>query len=315
MKIRKEVKMGLFAIAIIAVAYWGINFLKGIDILSSNNEYYAYYEKSENIEVSSQILIRGIKVGSVIGIEMNDDQTLVKMTLAIGKKYKIPTNSEAEITNKSLLGGKAIIIKIGNSTEILENKSEIKGVIDNNMTEQINDVKSKLYDVVSNLTKTLKDIDNLLSEENIKNLSQTFENINKTTKGLDNIVNSNKIPSIIANLESVTSDFKATTPYLKSSLQNIDSITNSIKESDIKSLLLSANSTISQLDKTIASINNGEGSAGKLIYDQSLYNNLDKASLNLASLLSDLKENPKRYVHFSLFGGNKKDKKDKRERK
>lgn len=315
MKIRKEVKMGLFAIAIIAVAYWGINFLKGIDILSSNNEYYAYYEKSENIEVSSQILIRGIKVGSVIGIEMNDDQTLVKMTLAIGKKYKIPTNSEAEITNKSLLGGKAIIIKIGNSTEILENKSEIKGVIDNNMTEQINDVKSKLYDVVSNLTKTLKDIDNLLSEENIKNLSQTFENINKTTKGLDNIVNSNKIPSIIANLESVTSDFKATTPYLKSSLQNIDSITNSIKESDIKSLLLSANSTISQLDKTIASINNGEGSVGKLIYDQSLYNNLDKASLNLASLLSDLKENPKRYVHFSLFGGNKKDKKDKRERK
>lgn len=304
--------MGLFAIAILAVAYWGINFLRGMDILSSNNEYYAYYEKSENIEISSPILIRGIKVGSVINIEIGDVQSKVKMTLAIKKRYKIPANSEAEITNKSLLGGKAIVLNIGNSTQILENKSDITGVIDNNMTEQINDVKSKLYDVVSNLTKTLKDIDHLLSEENIKNLSQTFENVNKTSQGLSNIVNSNKIPSIIANLEKVTADFSEATPYLKSSLQNVDSITSSIKGSDIGSLLTSIKSTVSQLDKTITAINSGEGTMGKLMYDPSIYNNLDKATIDLSALLSDLKTNPKRYVHFSLFGGGNKDKKNKK---
>ncbi|MEG1934747.1 MAG: MlaD family protein, partial [Rikenellaceae bacterium] len=300
MKIRKEVKMGIFAIAMLAIAYWGINFLKGIDILSSNNEYYAYYEKSENIEISSPILIRGIKVGSVTNVEISTIQSKVKMTLAIKKKYKLPIDSEAEITNKSMLGGKAIVIKVGGSSEVLKKQSEIKGVIDNNMSEQIDEVKTKLYEVVSNLTKTLQDIDNLLSEENIKNLSATFNNINKTTEGLNKIVNSNKIPNIIANLESVTADFKNSTPSLKSTLHNIDSITSAIKNSDVESLLTSINTTVTDLNKTVVAINNGQGSVGKLIYDPSLYNNLDKATVDLSALLSDLKSNPKRYVHFSL---------------
>ncbi len=306
MKISREFKIGLFALIVIAITYWGINFLKGVDVLSSNATYYAYYDKSDNIEISSPVLIRGIKVGTVTNVDIDDVDSRVKLTMTVLKKYKIPVDTEAQIGDKSLLGGKAVILFVGKSGEYVASHGEIKGTIDDNMSKQIDEAKATLISVVDRLKTTLDGVNGLLDQENVKNLSQTFENLNGTTQKLDNLLAGGEINKIVKNLENLTSDLNEVSPALKSTVMNLDSISSSINHSDLESTILAARSTISELDKSLKQINSGEGSIGALMFDKSLYQNLDSATENLSSLLYDMKDNPKRYVHFSLFGRKEK---------
>ncbi len=303
MKMKKEVKVGIFGICILIATYWGISFLKGVDILSSHDTYFIYFEKSDNIEISSPVLLKGIKVGNVTNVEIPDIHENIKVTITVQSKYKLPDNTVAVIASKSMLGGKAILLEIGDSPNMLSDGSEMKGEIDNNMAEQINEVKDKLMGAVDRLSTTLDGVNKLLNDENIQNLSKTVENIRNVSSNVNNIViaQSKKIDDITSNLAAVTGDFKEMSPQLKQTMSNLAVISDSLSTS-FPLLITQAHKTIEELDLTIAAINESKGSVGKLFNDPALYDNLTNATNNLSLLLQDLKAHPSRYVSFSLFG-------------
>ncbi len=296
-KINKELRIGIFTLIIFAGAYWGINFLRGVDVLSSNNDYYAYYDQSGNIEVSSPVLLRGIKIGTVTGVGIESVDAKVKVVLSVSKKFDIPVNSIAELTDKSLMGGKAIAIEIGDSKEILEGHGVLESRVNDELKNQIEDVKGMLDEVVTKLTTTLDNVNMLLTQENIESMTATLQSVSSLSSSLDHMVKveQTKISNITTGLECVVSDFQSSMPALQSTLTNLDSITSSIKGSNLDQTLIAAGTAVASLNKTLDDINSGSGTIGLLINDPSLYN-------NLSGLLSDFKAHPKRYVHFSLFG-------------
>ncbi len=300
--ISKELKIGVFTIIILATGYWGVNFLRGVDVLSASNKFYAYYDQSDNIEISAPVLVKGIKIGAVTKVSIESVESKVRVEMLVHKKYKIPANSIAELTDKSFTGGKAIALVIGDSEEILESKDVIESRVNNKMQKQIEEAKGMLISVVTNLNTTLDNVNKLLAEENIASITSTLDNVSRMTNTLDKVIKkeSVKISNITSDLEDITSDFKGTMPALNNTLANLDSITATIKNSNLDQTIIAANNSIASLNSTLDGINNGTGTVSLLMNDPALYN-------NISSLLSDLQENPKRYVHFSLFG--RKDKK------
>lgn len=304
-KVSREAKVGLFGVCMLFVLYWGINFLKGVEVLSARNTYYAEYSKSDNIEISSPVLLRGIKIGTVTDISLSEDNQIVVVTMTVEGKYNLPKDSRAVITNKSMLGGKAVAIELGSSSENLEDKEYIIGEIDNNMQEQIDEIKDKLMHTVAELTTTLEGVNAILNDTTVSNINQTIANVNAMTYAARVTIDhsSKGIETIVSNLSDVTTSFKEETPLILGSMRNI---TDSLDSAVIAQTLRSAQEAMDEINQTIAAINNHQGTIGKLIYDPQMYDNLNGAADSLKSLFGDIKEHPGRYVHFSVFG--KKDK-------
>lgn len=312
MKIRREVKMGIFGIVIIAASYWGITFLRGLDILSSTDTFYARYEQSNDIEVSSPVLVRGIKVGAVTAVEVGSVDEPVVVTMKVRSKYAIPSNSVAVIASKSLLGGKAIVMQIGDSDVPLADGDTIKGAVDNNIAEQIEDVKGKLTGALDQLTVTLEGLNKVLSDENIASISSTLGNIDRASRNADMAVSDLrvKLGDITADLGVLTAELSRTAPQLGRAIDNLSTISDTLTVS-LPELIASINNTVGDVDNTVKAITSKEGTIGKLLTDGGVYDNLDKSSASLNALLVDIKENPKRYVHVSVFGRSDKQKKAK----
>lgn len=310
MKIKREVKMGVFGIIIIAAAYWGITFLKGLDILSSTNTFYAEYDYSDNIEVSSPVLIRGIKVGSVTDIKIQSINEPILVTMNVSSKYGIPVNSVAMITDKSMLGGKAIALQIGDSQEFLKNGDHIKGEIDNGISDQINEVKDALASTLGKLNKTLDGLNGVLSDENVSSISSTIKNINYASVNANRTISDLrvKLEDITTDLSRLTAELGRTAPQLGRTIDNLSLISDTLSVS-LPELLASINVTVDDVNKTVSQINDGKGTVGKMLYDDRMYENLNNSAESLNALLTDLKANPKRYVHFSVFGRSGKAKK------
>lgn len=302
MKIKREVKVAVFGLIILVTAYWGINFVKGLDVLSQSNTLKARFPESDNIEVSSAVLIKGVKVGSVTAINLLDLDSDIEVEFTVSKKYKIPSNSEALITSKSMLGGQVILIETGDAKTYLENDDYITGKIDNNMSQQIEEVKNEVFSTLSVLKETLGSINEILNEQTINDLTSTLSNVNSISEDAAKSMKSmsKKLITITSSLESITSDFKETTPYLKNSVSNLSTITDSLKTS-LPALTASVNTTLEEVNTTISRINDKKGTIGMLFNDTSLYDNLESSTNSLNTLLKDLQENPSRYVQISVF--------------
>ncbi|MFI3267987.1 MAG: MlaD family protein [Rikenellaceae bacterium] len=303
MKIKREIKVAVFALLALFAAYWGINYLKGLDVFSPTNTLKAQFSESGNIEISSAVLIRGVKVGSVTAINLGDINSDVEVEFTVDKRYKIPVNSEAIVASQSMLGGKVIVIKTGDATTYLEDDDLIAGKLDSGMADQIEEVKDQVFGTLSSLKTTLDNLNAVLNEQTIQDLTSTIGNVNsmsedaaKAMKGM-----SDDLTVITANLESITSDFKETTPHLKNTLENFSVVSDSLKTS-LPALTTSLNNTLAEVELTISRINDNKGTVGMLFNDTSLYDNLETSTANLSSLLLDFQENPSRYVQVSVFG-------------
>ncbi len=270
MKIKKEVKIGLFAIIVIVVAWWGIKWLKGSNLLSRENTYYAYYEDVAGLQVSSRVWIRGVEVGNVSQIELSGD--IVKVSISIKRKYAdlITENSTAVIGESGLMGGQQITIVRNSSTAPLADGGELLSQVDTGLMGML---EKRAGALIESLDATLENLNNILGD------------------------NRGTIHGLLA--KSFTGTLAANSSRIESMIDNLDTFTGELGQSNIVGQL---QTTVESLNGIIAAVSEAEGSAGKLIYDDELYESLDAASANLAALLADLKENPMRYVHFSLFG-------------
>lgn len=296
MKITREVKTAILVISGILLFIYLFNFLKGNDILDSSRTFYTIYENVEGLAPSTPVTINGLNVGKVQDISFTEDGTgklLVK--LVVEEEFDFSKNSEAQLYEAGLIGGKAIaIIPAFDNAENATKGTYLKGTIKAGLSELVN---QRLTPLQEKLETTFVSADSLLM-----NLNSVFDDRTK-----------NNLKSSIAQLNTTISSFKSTSESLnqlvsenkenlKSTLNNIENIsgnlskiTDSIAESDLTETINNLQATISNFNKILIKIENGEGSMGRLMKDEGLYNNLEGATKELEALLKDIKLHPKRY--------------------
>ncbi len=290
-------------------ALWaGVRFLSGIDIFSRNLTYYASYENTSGLQTAAPVTIHGVKVGTIESITFDPKKgNDVEVAIAVKRQYRLPKDTRAVIYNDGLMGGKAIMLELGTSTEMLQRGDKIISVAGSDMMASIGgelgDLKGKISVVADNLAKTLENI-NTLVEQNTESLSGTMSNLNSISSSLDGVLKTERknIEGIVTSLNGLAEMLDQNTERFDRIISNVDAVAEQLEQAQVDSLVRAFTSTADNLSTMLASINAGEGSLGELISDKELYDNLAKASGNLSALLADLKEHPARYVHFSVFG-------------
>ena len=294
---KKEVRIGIVSLVIFLGAWAGIRFLSGSDIFGRTNSYYVYYDNANGLQNASQVVIRGVKVGQVVDIAIAEsDPTKVEVELAVSKDYQIPVDSKAKSFSASIMGGQAIEIIVGQSKEYIEPNGTIDSAVEVGMMDMVanefGDIKEKLMVMVDNINTTLLSLNGLV-DSNSATITSTVAHLNGVLADLEK-------SNIISNIDSFTGTLKQNGEKIDGIVTNVSNLTASIEE---QQLGVKLTQSIESLNTLLANINSAEGTVGSLLNDKELYANLTQASDNLSLLLEDLKKNPKRYVHFSLFGG------------
>lgn len=304
MKINREAKIGIASIIILFILYWGVNFIKGSNVLTSTNIFTAKYANVDGLEMSSPVVINGMKVGSVVRVSMTDVNKDIEVDFIVDGKYKIPSNSTAELGSQSLMGGKQIVIHVGDAKTYLSNKDVIKSTVDTGLADAVAEMTDRAARLVDSLTVTLSKANTLMSEQMILDAQSTVANLNSATGSMGDILASEKvkIAEITRNLSALTAELNGMMPDVKGTLSNMNSLTDSLN--------MSLPAMLTEIDAIIAKLSAEDGTIAKLLNDSELYDNASITLDQAAKLLEDLREDPKRYVHFSLFGKNKDNRKD-----
>ncbi|WP_426667587.1 MlaD family protein [Mucilaginibacter sp. McL0603] len=313
MKVSNETKIGLLTVIAITILILGYSYLKGNDIFSGSDKFYAIYNSVEGLSVSKPVLVNGFQIGRVSKMELQPDgRTIVEFK--VEPKYKVPNNTLAKLESADLLGSKVIVFEMGNSKVYAESDDTLKADVQGSLAESLQPIQKKAEDLITKMDSSLAAINKILNPQFQKNIDRSFlsianslQTLEGTTKKIDNLVGSQtvRINGIMANAEDVSGNLKTSTSHLDAIATNFETFSNDLSHSNIKQTMDNANKAVADLQASISKINNGHGSLGLLMNDDKLYKNLTDASDNMNKLLIDLKAHPKRYVHFSVFGGKK----------
>lgn len=313
MKLSNETKVGILAAVAITVLVLGYSFLKGNDVFSREQKFYASYDNVEGLAVSNPVLVNGFQIGRVSRLNLLPNGHILA-EFKIKNEYEIPINTIASLESTSLLGSKAIVFEIGSAKEYASDGDTLKTNIQKDLLQQVKPVQQKAEAMIGRLDSILTSLNNTISPEFQKNFNGSFAsiaNILKTLEGTTHSVNgmvsaqSNRLGAIFANLESISGNLKENNQHISNVMNNIDKVTDKFARADFERTLSNADKAVADMQSAIEKVNKGQGSLGKLLNDDGLYNNLNNASNNLDKLIIDLKAHPKRYVSFSVFGGKK----------
>jgi len=308
----KEFKIGFFAIASIIALVFGVNYLKGINILNDNSDFYAVYENIGGLQVGSSVLVNGYKVGMVSNIDLLTEQNQnLLVTISLDKEFDMAKNTVCKIVNQDLMGTKGIALMLGDADELVIGGdtliSEIEGSLQDEVNAQILPLKNKAEELIGSIDSVMMIVTAVLNKDtrnNLRNslssLDRTFELLSKTMVKVDSMIdiNDERIAKVVKNLESITSNLESSNGEIKNILTNFSSLSDSLAKADIATVLQNVSDITTK-------INNGEGSIGLLLKDDKIYANFETSTRELASLLEDIKKNPSRYVNFSIIGGGK----------
>lgn len=314
LKVVREVKIGFFAIVCLAGLFWGINFLKGKNIFSPNHIYFAIFNQVDGLENTNPVLINGFKVGVIKDIEFENGNTgRFVVTMLVNKKYSLPESTIAKMISTSIMGGKAIKLEVIGGGPSHHPGDTLPGQIETGLIDQLGHqiapVKQKAENLMVEFERTLKIMSEVFNEQNREQLSQSFENlnrslyhVNKSTAELDTMLSPNgSLRRIFANVESISTNLKNNNKDITKIVKNFSAISDTIAKANIASTLLQVDSAMHQFNTVISKVNSGTGTLGNLIKNDTLYYNLESASRSLDILIRDIKDNPKRYINFSVI--------------
>jgi len=296
----REVKVGIMAVIAIFVLYFGLNYLKGIDIFSPVSYYYGRYENIGGLVASSPVYVKGFKVGQVeqIKYDFSKKESFV-IKISVSKDIKLPKDTRIELYDDGLMGGKAIRLiyepvvlsqVMHEQGDTLETKMGI-GL----MAQLSGDLVPKIESISTQADSLIRSVRVLVEN---KNLNKSLSNIEHTTSELAETSSQLKtlmhkdVPHILNNVNDLTTDFKQ--------------ISGNLKKIDYQATFASIDHTISNLNLISEKMNSSEGTIGMLLNNKDLYINLSNTAANADKLVIDLQKNPRRYVHFSLFGSKTK---------
>jgi phospholipid/cholesterol/gamma-HCH transport system substrate-binding protein len=309
MKISNEVKVGAVALVTIVVFIWLFNFLKGKDFFKSTANYYSVYDNVGGLAESSPVEINGYKVGIVQSIDFLDATSgRLLVVFSVSKDFKLPVNTVAEILPVSLIAGMKAQFVYGEGPGFYSDGDTIPGILSESLLTTLDDViepiKVKILAMVTVLDSVINSINDVIDPEFKRNLSGTMAHLNNTTGSLDRILGSKEeeLKKTLDNITRFSDMLSSNTPKLNSTFSNLESITDTLAAADLYNSISNLKASLEKASTLIENLNDGKGSAGQILTNDSLYTNLNNSLGSLNLLLEDVKNNPKRYVHFSLFG-------------
>ncbi|MDY0314482.1 MAG: MlaD family protein [Bacteroidales bacterium] len=311
----KYILYSFIAIVILAVAYWGFNFLKGISLFNSVNSYYVYYDRIEGLNESSHVTVNGYKVGQVGEIKLlPQDNYKLLVRIDIDKNLAIPDSSIARIYSMDLMGTKGIELKFGNQTSYIKPNDFLIGEVEQSLKDEVSmqmlPVKQQAENLMEELTHAIAIITYIFNENTRANLEKSFESIKNTLTyiessaiSMDGLLKeeSSKIAKTIYNLEFITTTLKNNSANLENIFKNLSSFSDTLVAIDLSKTIAQANAAVENFNQILDKANRGEGSLGKLLNDDNFAKQIEDAVNNLKSLLFDIQYNPKKYVNFSLM--------------
>ena len=316
MKISKEVKVGIVTSLAIACFIYGFNFLKGRDLFSTQRKFYAVYSNIDGLVEANPMLINGFKVGIVGKIVLaNDTSGSVIVTLLMDNEANIPKNSIAKVVSSDILGSKAVQLILGSGTVYAQNGDTLISAQEDDLKTAVNKtiapLQEKAVGLIASIDSVMVVVQQVFNESARQNLSKSFESIKLaitsleiTSYRLDTMVLSEKtkISSILSKVNTLATTLANNSDKLGNIINNFSNISDSIAKSNLTSAINNADMALGQASSIMTKINSGQGTMGMLINNDSLYRKLDKSSEDLDKLLKDLRINPERYVHISVFG-------------
>ena len=302
MKITKEIKTAVLVIAAILLFIWGYSFLKGRDLLTSYRTFYVQYENVEGLTGSAPVTINGLVVGAVTGIKFLNETGKLQVELQVKSDFPISKSSVVSIYEPGLIGGKQIMITPNlKDTSIAESGDTLLGSIKPGLTslvgERLTPLQEKVEKMVVSADVLLRNINTILDAKTKANLKSSIANLDGTlaefkvaSKNVNEMLveNKGKINSTMTNVDRASANFSK--------------VSDSLAKINIGKTVKKLEQTLANVDKIMNDVESGKGTVGKLMKDETLYNNFTKSSKELELLLQDFRLNPTRYVNVSLFG-------------
>ncbi len=308
-----EVKVGAVALITIVAFILLFNFLKGSALFTSTDTYNIVYSNIAGLTESNPVEINGYQAGVVQDIKLiNDGNGLLAVSISVDRNFKIPVGTKAEITTATLIAGMKIILRMGESSEMLHNHDTLEGYVATGIMDRLSQTLAPLEDnitgMILKLDSIISNLNNLFTPKMTSDIRSAVNNVNGITANLKEISDNEKdeLMTSIEDLKKFTAMLSANSSSLDTSLKNIAAISDTVASSDLSSTLSSLKVSLSHVNDLVGGMSKGEGTVGKLMTNDSLYTNLSNTLHSLDLLLRDMQVNPKKYVHFSLFG--KKDK-------
>ncbi len=301
MKLSKEVKTGILAICAILLFIFGYSYLQGTNLLEKNRTFFVKYDNVEGLAKSAPVTISGLVVGKVTNIDFEDKKGGLVVEFTVENDFDFSNKSLVRIYSSGLIGGKSLGVFPDYSGEAVKNGDTLPGEIEAGMldavTSRLKPLEAKVNTTLTSLDSLLHSFNEVLNPRTQANLEETLATLNTTTKYFRSI-SKNMDELLDGNKEKLS----ATMTNLDVTTKNFAKLSDSLAQISPGEMIREMEEMTKKLNAIVTSIDNGEGSVGKLLKDEKMYDNLEGASKQLEELLEDMKLHPKRYVHFSLFG-------------
>ena len=302
MKLTREIKAAIFVLTTILLFIFGFNFLKGTSIIDRQKTVYAIYDEVDGLLVGANVMINGLSIGNVTKLDFLPNSTKILVTLKVKDKLNFSSNSIASIYETGVLGGLAISIEpIFDRQSILQTGDTLRSNVRPGLTELIN---RQIEPLSRQLQSTITSIDSIFTgASNVLNV-ETQENIKESIEVLTSAINAvNNSASIIENtLTEKKSIINNTLDNIESITTNFAEVSNEFNNFPLNDILSNLENSLDGINSLVNNINSDNSSFGRLINSDEVYINLNSSIENLNLLINDIKTNPKKYVHFSIFG-------------
>lgn len=285
----KEFKIGLITIIAGALLYYGFNFLRGSDLFSPSNRFYATYSNVAGLNVSNPIYFNGLPVGRVSGFELVQDKGYIVVSLDIDEGLMISKDASATLANDGLFGGKAIVLDVGTSQESAQPGDTLGSDMDEGMLSQFEPV-------ADNLNTTITKLNDLLDELNKTDIRGTVDTLKYSIGTITNKVNRLGVEKVIASTDSLLMSVKNRSDQLQGVLASSQSLIDSLNEVPLAQTLEKVNESLDHVNQLLLAVQSEEGTVGKLLSNDSIYNNLNKLLVDMDELIIHFNNYPKDFM-------------------
>lgn len=299
----KELKIGIFAVVILVVSFFLINYLRGEDIFNREIELVSRYENLEGLVASAPVFIKGYKAGKVTEVTYDSQNEDFKVVCSVSKDFRIPADSRMTIYSVDIMGGKGIRIDLGTSADLAADGADLTPCFEAGLMDGLAGGVGPLLEKVSNtldsLGVTVASVNRLLSEDNQTKIRNTMAHLENTMRNVSSISDSvegksDELESFIDDLSDLAQKFGSIAEKADTAMTDVSGLVASLNEKDIESI-------VSSFKTLLESINDPDGTVGKLLVDNSVYESVDELLSDIDQLVRKIQENPKKYIRISVF--------------
>lgn len=300
---KNEVKIAIAAIIGVGLLIFGINYLKGVNLLTASNTYYVKFNNAQQLAVGNQVYANGYSVGTIRGLQFNyENNAEVIAAIELDDKLRLPKGTKAELVSP-LMGGVVLNLILGpNPVDVLNPRDTIVGGPHLGALDKAGDLMPSVEAMLPKLDSILANVNALTGDaalqQTLANAAALTDNLVRTSQALDAIM-ANQVPATLNNVNTLTGNLAKID--VDGTVKNVNGTVTTLNTTltDAQKVMAELQTTLADVQRQLTSTN---GTAGALLNDRELYDRLNRTVASADSLVTDLKANPKRYVHFSVFG-------------